>query len=385
MGTLLNRRRYMGGGSSLPYDAEIEYLESETGVWLDTGIVPDFSTTVEIKGIFYSGGSYLAGARTGSTNASAYYVLMNRDTTYCRWILGSNTGSLLSGLYNKEITILFNEYQTHKTYIDGVEKQTFPSGNVVDTQTTLALFAANGLGTNHYTGKVRINYCKIQVDGVLVRDFIPVRKGTTGYMYDKVSGKLFGNNGTGEFTLGNDIIDIEYLEKPSNSNARIDLGTNADAVFEITAQATTTLSASMILIGRNTSDGGGTWFGVPPNVNGCWGLTSNSGGYSNVSSLNKTDITVDFTTNPIVGTIGGNTFTRAKGSGNSNWFLFSASNNGYPFIGRVYALKAYIGGKLALDLIPCRIGTTGYLRDRISGTFFGNAGTNAFVLGSDKT
>ena len=178
---------------------------------------------------------------------------------------------------------------------------------------------------------------------------------------------------------------IEYLEKESGKNSRIDLGTNADAVFELTAQATTTLTASMILIGRNTSGGGGTWFGVPPNANGCWGLTSNSGGYSNASSLNKTDITVDFTTNPIVGTIVGNTFTRAKGSGNSNWFLFSASNNGYPFIGRVYALKAYIGGKLALDLIPCRIENVGYLYDNVSKTFFANAGTDAFVLGPDKT
>jgi hypothetical protein len=39
---------------------------------------------------------------------------------------------------------------------------------------------------------------------ILVRDFIPVRVGTTGYMYDKVSGQLFGNSGTGEFILGAD-------------------------------------------------------------------------------------------------------------------------------------------------------------------------------------
>ena len=36
-------------------------------------------------------------------------------------------------------------------------------------------------------------------------DLIPVRVGTTGYMYDKVSGQLFSNNGTGSFTLGQDI------------------------------------------------------------------------------------------------------------------------------------------------------------------------------------
>lgn len=34
-------------------------------------------------------------------------------------------------------------------------------------------------------------------------DLIPVRIGTTGYMYDKISGQLLA--GTGEFILGQDI------------------------------------------------------------------------------------------------------------------------------------------------------------------------------------
>ena len=38
------------------------------------------------------------------------------------------------------------------------------------------------------------------------RNLIPVRKGTVGYLYDKVSGQLFGNaNSTGAFTLGPDV------------------------------------------------------------------------------------------------------------------------------------------------------------------------------------
>jgi hypothetical protein len=41
-------------------------------------------------------------------------------------------------------------------------------------------------------------------EGVLTEHFIPVRVGTTGYMYDKVSGQLFGNVGTGDFILGAD-------------------------------------------------------------------------------------------------------------------------------------------------------------------------------------
>jgi len=36
-------------------------------------------------------------------------------------------------------------------------------------------------------------------------DLIPVRVGQVGYMYDKISNKLFGNSGTGSFILGPDL------------------------------------------------------------------------------------------------------------------------------------------------------------------------------------
>jgi hypothetical protein len=45
---------------------------------------------------------------------------------------------------------------------------------------------------------------KVFRNDVLVRDMIPVRVGNVGYLYDKVSGQLFGNSGTGNFILGPD-------------------------------------------------------------------------------------------------------------------------------------------------------------------------------------
>lgn len=38
----------------------------------------------------------------------------------------------------------------------------------------------------------------------MVRDFIPVRVGQVGYLYDRVSGQLFGKYGTGDFIVGPD-------------------------------------------------------------------------------------------------------------------------------------------------------------------------------------
>lgn len=38
-----------------------------------------------------------------------------------------------------------------------------------------------------------------------IANLIPVRRGNTGYMYDRVNGRMYGNSGTGEFIIGPDI------------------------------------------------------------------------------------------------------------------------------------------------------------------------------------
>ena len=81
------------------------------------------------------------------------------------------------------------------------------------------LFAAiNGYGPAY--GK--IYYIKFFENGVLIRDYIPVKVNGVGYMYDKVSGQLFGNSGTGTFIMGpatGEIIDTES-GKPKVSSIR---------------------------------------------------------------------------------------------------------------------------------------------------------------------
>lgn len=48
--------------------------------------------------------------------------------------------------------------------------------------------------------------------GTLI-DLIPVRSGNIGYMYDRVSRSLFGNQGTGNFVLGQDIPGVTTMKK----------------------------------------------------------------------------------------------------------------------------------------------------------------------------
>jgi hypothetical protein len=59
---------------------------------------------------------------------------------------------------------------------------------------------AYGYGTKRYFKKFKL----LDSKNIPKLDLIPVRVGNVGYMYDKVSGKLFGNVGTGSFILGPD-------------------------------------------------------------------------------------------------------------------------------------------------------------------------------------
>jgi hypothetical protein len=103
-------------------------------------------------------------------------------------------------------------------------KGTLNSGNIY-----LFAFNYNGEGSTWRPAKMKLYSCKITDNGTVVRDFIPVRVGQTGYMYDKVSGQLFGNSGTGSFILGRDKLptgytELEYISSTNNGNQYIDLG-----------------------------------------------------------------------------------------------------------------------------------------------------------------
>ena len=56
------------------------------------------------------------------------------------------------------------------------------------------------------TSKSRIHYFRVySFDDGLILDFIPVRVGDIGFMYDRISGKLYGNSfSSGNFILGPD-------------------------------------------------------------------------------------------------------------------------------------------------------------------------------------
>ena len=72
-------------------------------------------------------------------------------------------------------------------------------------QNNIRLFGTGGYDANYTKGICCIYECKITQGNKIVYDLIPVRKNGIGYMFDKVTNHLFGNDGTGDFILGPDI------------------------------------------------------------------------------------------------------------------------------------------------------------------------------------
>ena len=203
--TELLRRRF--GGKSLPYDAEIEYLESTGTQWIDTGYMLNDRCRVQGKLKLYNISSVYAiwGAREKndySNNYSMFNVNYHPRADYGN-VMATHSFNYINE--NSKVIIVFDinagtAVVNGDTYIFSDSLKPF---NCPASATIFTVNSGEGVDQRFSTGE--IVYFKISDEnGILVRDFIPVRVGTTGYMYDKVSGQLFGNSGTGDFILGND-------------------------------------------------------------------------------------------------------------------------------------------------------------------------------------
>ena len=190
----------------LPYDAEVEYLESTGTQYISTMLIPT-RVHVGLKPIGVATPSY----------ANAYFGVNNN---------GSRTTGLVSetkdtlqarnyGYDSVEFSALWGEF--HNVYFDrdtvSIDGET--KAFVTNFSTVGGAVKSFGLfdfpqRSTETTPKSAISYCKMwdKVDN-LMADFIPVRVGAVGYMYDCVSGRLFGNSGTGEFILGPDKVSAE--------------------------------------------------------------------------------------------------------------------------------------------------------------------------------
>ena len=188
----------------------VEYLESTGTQYIDTGYYPNNNTKYNLKTQFinpttvqdYKGIIGVSVAPNDRCGMGFYNGNIRQQ-------FGSGAAAY-GGNYNDSSYTGFNNATVYECsrngfYINGTLDWT-PTKDLTGTASVTA-WVFNTHAEAVYNGTPqKLYYCKIYDNNILVRDYIPVRVGHVGYLYDKVGGQLYGNaNSTGAFILGNDV------------------------------------------------------------------------------------------------------------------------------------------------------------------------------------
>ena len=189
-----NRRRTM---KLISLYERIEYIESNGSSYIDTGIYGSDSLDIEIS-IYPSGRlSFFLASRIYSSERT--YTVVDKTGSSIRFDY-NNTLNVL-GYYIDKITIRKSGLSVYinNTWKLGVYKGKFT------TPSTLLLFGIlqNGVVNSSPAG-CKVYFLKMKENGVLVRDFVPVKRKSDGVigMYDLIGRKFYTSPNGVAFTGG---------------------------------------------------------------------------------------------------------------------------------------------------------------------------------------
>ena len=193
------------------YDAEVEWLQTDGTAYIDTEIKATSSITTEgeyditsnLKGSF----AVFGGRVAFNNNSNVLYHYQNQANITNGWRFGNE--EKIGNAGNAIGTFAFSNKENAR--VMKINNLTLTcASSTFTTVYNIFIFAMNnsgvGRGVNENSVVLKLKYFKMYSSGVLVRDYIPVRKNGVGYLYDKVTKTLYGNaNSTGAFVYGNDV------------------------------------------------------------------------------------------------------------------------------------------------------------------------------------
>lgn len=242
------------------------------GSYIDTGIVPDSTTSVIVWARNFNPNSgFIFGSRVAIRN-QAFALNANTGTQSGRITVnyGDVVKNTSSGDHFRYLSG-YHKYEMQPISISVDDTQLFTgSGTFSGNSLNLHLFGINNGGTHTSTiSPIDICACQIYKNNVLVRDYTAVNTPSVGF-YDAVSQTLFTNAGSGSFTYGefdkNAYTALEYIE--CDGNQYFDSGaygtyaggiitkfmpTNTDAKYHTLLGYRTTTNSCDISLGTNTS------------------------------------------------------------------------------------------------------------------------------------
>lgn len=377
------------------YDAEIEYLESEGGAYIDTGVIPSSDIRLTIDGFYPS----TAGANL------VHGVIDQNESTYRRFHIGISNGYFQGGVGTSYGNITNQSMGRRLLIISGrdstasVESSGSTSsftGNSTYPTIPIYLFARNFSGTASNMHDFRLYSADIYSysRNEKIMDLIPVRKGQTGYLYDKVSGTLFGNLGTGSFILGPDVgatlkydSEVYYLQSTGTQYINLNITPTSDTGLYIGVHCSNNNDVYFCGLRNNT---GNTRWGIGHSSNGfywCYNTYQTSNRLTGVYGYTKLNYKNDKKcVESWEATVKEQNLPTLSFTPSYPIWLFGYSGSGSTkWSGQIYFVRVTQGNDIILDLRPVRVGQVGYLYDRISDTLYGNNGTGSFTLGPDMT
>lgn len=384
----------MGIQGALIYTA-LEYIESTGTQYIDTGITGGTVGTYEIKlntlGTSTSAyEQYFAGKKTSPAIPKLY---LNQTTV----------GTNIAGLYTNTDSIHTVEVKSDGVYLDGTKTSTTSPGS---WEVSFYLFSAHE--ENSLKSTMRLYYCKMWKDGVLVRDYLPcLDNNNVACLYDKVSKQFFYNQGTGDFVASSQqtpvytgfatikkayvgvrqsYTPVEYLE--SSGTQYVDTGYKMSNNSKIVAKLSMADANIMTAVGVSGSYQSFSIQSYNDNYRIRWrsGTTSNIqvdssipiGTTPHIFEVNSTNAKID-------GTVIGNT-NSYQFAENSNLFICAMSSNNLPLNlakGRIYYYQIYDSNTLVRDFIPVvNQDNVACLYDLIEGKFYYNQGSGTFTTGN---
>ena len=335
--------------------------------------------------------------------------------------------NLSSGIYNLGVDIAFNSWfdarlSNRSLTVNGTTTST--SSQTIPDFTGSCTFGIFGF-YNGNTGSVVtssgvVASVKIYKDGNLVRSFVPVRIGSTGCLFDRVTGQFFYNQGTGSFVCGEDDFsifsyavkhvevmssrpydaEVEYIE--STGTQYIDTGVAVSDPSTIAIEAEEDVTQPLGFTHQNVVSG--TWVArySPPSATENLYIYYKDYSKRVVTSANETRKTArwDGSSGYYENGVSLTSFVASVGSDsiNSRNWLYGAvwdfNANAVDFrssrAGKIYGLKVKVSGVIVRDFVPVRVGTEYCLYDKANPTggdngdgLYHNKGTGAFLGGSD--
>lgn len=424
----------LASGGGVTDNVELEFLDAiptgstpaTGGNAFLTGVFPGPNTSFEIKAQALNqtmtDSYHVAGALEANTecrwgvdqnlNGTRTNFGINTNmgglaTTYAFYTVVAGNGNSVNFEYKSANPAVYGYDATTKTVYTQAVGFGAKTSTVLPDQTAIGTFTKEfmlfGRPTNSTaisptanitTRAARLYYAKFWESGVLTKHFVPYRKNGVLCLWEKVSNTFVYNYGTGRLFAGpekasevpDDNTELEYIE--TSGTQYIDTGvvatgyTTAQGVFSDIPYPD---SGSIVLFGSRYDTGGYKLFSANVySTNFKFFYASSSG----ILDIYQTPSTAVVTLSPTEGRTNSykGSLTSTKQDYINPIYIFrrSCPSGVDPLAcpsGRLHSFKVWEGETLVRDMVPYRKNGVVCMYDKVSQTYFYNAGTGAFTGG----